>query len=61
MTKTVELFALLVLGLALTGCPEKKEGPMENAGEKLDEAADDVDDAVDDALAEVEDAVDPDK
>jgi hypothetical protein len=37
---------IATLGLFLLGCPEK-DGPLEEAGEKLDEAADEVKDAVD--------------
>ena len=33
-------------GLALTGC---EEGPMEDAGEEIDDAVDDVGDSIDDA------------
>jgi hypothetical protein len=46
--------AVAALALVLWGCPEKKEGPMEKAGEKLDEAADDVKDAVEDAAEELD-------
>jgi hypothetical protein len=49
---------IAMFALILMGCPEKKEGPMEEAGEKLDNAADEVEDAVEDAADEVEDAVD---
>ena len=47
----------LVAGMAtLTGCEEK--GPMEKAGESIDEAVDDAGDAVEDAADDVEDATD---
>ena len=41
--------------LVLTGCDE---GPMEEAGEKIDDAADDVKDAAEDAADDVEDGID---
>jgi hypothetical protein len=55
----------LLLVVSLLGCP--KQGPLERAGEKLDEGldkiaaggetvGDKVDDAIDDARKEVEDA-----
>ncbi|RBP52779.1 hypothetical protein [Arenicella xantha] len=47
------LFASLV---ALAGCEEK--GPMEKAGESIDNAVDDAGDAINDAGDEVEDAAD---
>ncbi len=47
---------ILFASLGLAGCPS--DGPLEEAGETLDEAADDVGDAIDDAADEVEDAVD---
>jgi len=47
----------LGLGVAsATGCED--DGPMENAGESVDDAADDAADAVDDAADNVDDAVD---
>ncbi len=38
------VFALAVIALATTACPEK--GPMEKAGEKVDDAVDKTKDAV---------------
>ena len=46
------LVAALTLGLA--GC--EKEGPMERAGEKLDDAAEKVEEAAEDAADEIKDA-----
>lgn len=59
--KTLNLKLLLLLSLVagmatLTGCEEK--GPMEKAGESIDEAVDDAGDAVEDAADDVEDATD---
>jgi hypothetical protein len=56
--KTRGCLLIALLALMLMGCPEKKEGPLEEAGEKLDNATDEVKDAVEDAADEVEDAVD---
>lgn len=48
------LIAALTVGLA--GC--EKEGPMERAGEKLDDATEEVKDAAEEAGDEIEDATD---
>jgi hypothetical protein len=46
-----------VIGVAaLSGC--ENEGPLERAGENVDDAVDDAGDAVEDAGEEIEDAVD---
>lgn len=49
---------MLALGVAfgVAGCEEK--GPMEEAGERMDDALDDAGDAIEDAGDKVEDAVD---
>lgn len=48
--------ALLGLGaLTLSGC--EQEGPMEQAGEQVDDAIDEAQDAAEDARDEVQDAV----
>ena len=44
------------LAAGMVGCEEK--GPMEKAGEKVDDAADKVGDAVKDAGEEIKDAAD---
>ena len=51
------LCALLLVGgvSSLYGCDDN-DGPMENAGEKMDKAADDAGDAVDNAADNVGDA-----
>ena len=46
MKKIASWAVIAALALLLWGCPEKK-GPLEKAGEKLDEAADEVEDALD--------------
>jgi hypothetical protein len=46
MKRLAGFIAVAMFALVLLGCPEKK-GPMEKAGEKLDNAVDDVKDAVD--------------
>jgi len=56
--KTGGYFLIALFALMLMGCPEKKEGPLEKAGKKIDNAAGEVKDAVEDAADEVEDAVD---
>ena len=45
-----------VAGAMLAGCPD--DGPMENAGEKVDEAVDEAGDKLEEAGDKVEDAVD---
>ena len=45
---------LALAGLAVAGCDE---GPLERAGEDLDEIGDEVEDAAEDVADEVEDAV----
>ena len=57
MTYKLFLAALIAaLSLGLAGC--EKEGPMERAGEKLDEAAEEVKDAAEEAADEIKDATD---
>ena len=57
MTYKLFLAALVTaLSLGLAGC--EKEGPMERAGEKLDEAAEEVKDAAEDAVDDIKDATD---
>ena len=57
MTRLVRVLAVAVFALLLWGCPEKK-GPLEKAGEKIDNAVEDAGDKIEDAADEVEDAVD---
>ncbi|MDA3934660.1 MAG: hypothetical protein PF630_10110 [Gammaproteobacteria bacterium] len=50
------LLALVLItgsALVLTGCED--QGPVEEAGEAIDEAAEDTADAIDDAAEELED------
>ncbi len=56
--KLKHLLIALMLAAAATLVACEKEGPMEKAGESIDEAAEDVKDAAEDAAEEVEDAVD---
>jgi hypothetical protein len=44
----IVLSSLGVTSLALLGC-ERDKGPMEEAGEKLDEAGEEIEDEIDDA------------
>ena len=53
--KYVLLVSVLFSGLALTGCKEK--GPMEKAGESIDNAAQKTGDAAKDAAEKAKDAV----
>lgn len=56
----VSVFAALLvalLALPLVGCAEE-QGPMEKAGEKIDDAVDEVSEDVEDVGEEVGDAVD---
>ena len=48
--------ALMASAFALTGCDN--DGPMEEAGEEIDEAAENVEDGVEDAAEDIEDEVD---
>ena len=57
LDKTLWMTMLLLAGLALGGCPEKK-GPFEKAGEKMDEAVDEAGDKLDEAKDEVSDKLD---
>lgn len=50
------LFAFAVSSVGLTGCEE--EGPMEEAGENIDDAADETRDELDEAGDNIEDGVD---
>lgn len=47
--KKIAAALVVACALPLAGCPEEK-GPMEKAGEKIDEAAEDVSDTVDEAV-----------
>ena len=57
LKKMFALVFVLALALATTACVEEK-GPMEKAGEKVDDAVEEVGDSLEDAGDEVEDAVD---
>lgn len=56
ITKTLGFLLFMGTALALSAC--EQDGPMENAGEEIDEAAEDVRDSVEDAADEVEDDID---
>jgi hypothetical protein len=56
MKKTQTLSLLLACGL-LAGCPNN-DGPMEEAGETIDEAAEDAGEAIEDGAEKVDDAID---
>lgn len=45
--------AILLAVLGMTGCAS--DGPMESAGEEVDEAAEEVEDSVEDAADEIDD------
>jgi hypothetical protein len=60
--KRVWMATMLVAScVALMGCkkkePEHTEGPMESAGEEVDETADDVGDATEEAVDDTGDAM----
>ena len=46
--KILSILLLALAAIALTACPEK-EGPLEKAGEKMDEAIDEAGDKIDEA------------
>lgn len=58
----ITAITLVVVGANLSvgcgGSQEPAEGPVENAGEKVDEAGDDVENAADKAGDDIEDAAD---
>ena len=49
------LLAALFLGGGITAC--EQDGPMEEAGEEIDDAVDDAGDEIEDAADEVEDEI----
>ena len=51
MTRTILLALTLTGALCLSGCPEE-QGPLESAGEALDEAAEGAKEMVEDAIEE---------
>lgn len=51
MKTQLTLAALLLTALLATGCDN--DGPMENAGEKIDDVAEDVADATEDACEDI--------
>lgn len=53
---TVTLLLIALLSLPLVGCAEEK-GPMEKAGEKIDDAVEEAKDGVEDVGEEIGDAV----
>ena len=53
--KTFVLLLLLLVTIALTGC--EKDGPMENAGEKIDNSIENAGQALEDAGDKVKDAI----
>jgi len=55
--KSIHTVSLLFACGLLAGCPDN-DGPLEEAGEEIDEAADEVGDDIEDAAEEVEDEVD---
>jgi len=56
IVKSLGLALILASLIALAGC--EPDGPMENAGEEIDDAVEDVQDTTEDAVDEVEDEVD---
>ena len=54
--KLLAILAALSVTVALSGCKEK--GPMEKAGEKIDQAVEDTSDAAEDAMDDAKDAAD---
>lgn len=48
------LMAILISGIALLGVQACDEGPLEEAGENIDEGFEDAGDAIDDAADEVD-------
>lgn len=58
-TKRVTLLLAALLGLATVGLAacDSSDGPMEQAGEQVDDAVEEAGDAAEDARDEVEDAV----
>jgi len=55
-SKALMLAVLFIATMAVSAC-HKEEGPMEKAGQKLDNAAGEMQDAAKDAAEKAEDAV----
>lgn len=51
--------AALIGALSLAGLSGCEKGPMEKAGEKVDDAVEEAGDAIEDAGDKIEDALDP--
>jgi hypothetical protein len=56
MTRLVRALTVALFALLLLGCPEKK-GPLEKAGEKMDNAVENAGDKIEDAAEEAGDAI----
>lgn len=57
MSKWFVLFLASFLTLGIAAC-DSDDGPMEEAGEEMDDAIDGMSDAMDDAMDDMEDALD---
>jgi predicted small lipoprotein YifL len=57
MSTLKKLFVSLLLIMAVAAISGCKEGPMEQAGKKIDEAAEDAGEAIKDAKEKVEDKI----
>jgi len=51
--RSIFIIAMLIGTLGLTAC--EQDGPMENAGEEIDEAVEDVEDSAEDAGDDIDD------
>jgi hypothetical protein len=56
MRTPLTLYALILSALLAVGC--ERDGPVENAGEEVDDAISDTGNAIEDACEDVKDAVD---
>lgn len=56
LKRTLGFLLILIGSFGLAACPES--GPLEEAGESMDDAAEEAGDALEDAVDEVEDAAD---
>lgn len=54
--KAIGTALLLCLSLAISGCDQ--DGPMENAGEEIDDAVEEAGDSAEEAADEVEEEID---
>ncbi|MGV3592451.1 MAG: hypothetical protein ACO1PZ_12235 [Gammaproteobacteria bacterium] len=58
MTRKLYILMLMMAGLFTLQACDTNEGPLEEAGEEIDQAADDVGDNIEDAADDLNDGID---